>query len=214
MPKVDTQIEYWNRIGSGREFSHPIDVDLLATHLTPAARTLDLGCGYGRVAAVLWSRGFKSVIGVDPSDRMIARGRAEHPHLDLRVQAPGDLPFADHHFDAVLLFAVLTCIPQDDRQRALAAGIHRVLRPGGLLYLSDYGIQADERNVSRYIRDHARFGTYGVFEVDGGVIVRHHTREWLQDLFPGYETLHHTEVQVLTMNGNPARAIQFLLRKP
>ena len=48
------------------------------------------------------------------------------------------LPFADGQFDAVVLFAVLTCIADDAAQRDLIAELRRVLQPGGLLLVSDY----------------------------------------------------------------------------
>lgn len=44
---------------------------------------------------------------------------------------------------AFVLFAVLTCIPLDGEQRDLVREISRVLRPGGLLYISDLLLNRD-----------------------------------------------------------------------
>ena len=57
------------------------------------------------------------------------------------------LPCGDQSIDAVLLFAVLTCIASDDAQKNLLREFKRVLRPGGLLVISDYPLQTDERNL-------------------------------------------------------------------
>jgi ubiquinone/menaquinone biosynthesis C-methylase UbiE len=76
------------------------------------------------------------------------------------------------------LFAVLTYIPSDDDQRVLLAEVRRVLRPEGILYISDLLINTDLRNLERYERDADQFGVYGVFELPEGVIVRHHREEW------------------------------------
>src|ERR1051326_4217048 len=88
----------------------------------------------------------------------------------------------DHSFHAVLLFTVLTCIPEDDGQRALLAEIRRVLRPGGLLYISDLLINSDARNVERYQGHAEEYGMYGVFELPQGAVVRHHQEEWIKQL--------------------------------
>ncbi len=50
---------------------------------------------------------------------MIERGRKEFPYLDLQVKKDADIAFPDDTFDAVILFAVLTCIIRDEEQEAL-----------------------------------------------------------------------------------------------
>ena len=142
--------DYWNRVAESKTFHHPLDVDRVRMLVTPAASILDVGCGYGRTLAQLADLGYHRLVGVDTAAGMIARGRRLHPDLDLRVIAPGPLPFPDVSFGAAFLVAVLTCIPADDDQRALVAEIRRVLRPGGVLYVSDLLLAADERNVARY----------------------------------------------------------------
>ena len=52
-------------------------------------------------------------------------------------------------FDAILLLAILTCIPDDQGQALLIAGLRRLLRPGRVLY-SDMPLQSDRRNLTRY----------------------------------------------------------------
>ena len=55
---LDFQIDYWNRIGPTKPFAHPVNLARLQELLDPASRILDFGCGYGRVAGLLWSRGY------------------------------------------------------------------------------------------------------------------------------------------------------------
>jgi len=64
----------------------------------------------------------------------------------------------------------------------LLAEVRRVLRPGGILYISDLLINTDVQNVERYERHANEFGVCGVFELSEGVIVRHHRKEWIERL--------------------------------
>ncbi|MDQ2975493.1 MAG: class I SAM-dependent methyltransferase [Acidobacteriota bacterium] len=214
MQDIPSQISYWDRVASEKRFSHPLRVDWLLKHFkNPEARVLDYGCGYGRTLADLSAAGFKNLFGVDFAEAMLARARVE-------VRGPGlirndgrDLPFKSESFHAVLLFAVLTCTPEDHEQRLLLAEAERVLRPGGLLYLSDVLVNDDARNRERYERDAGRYDCYGIFELPEGVVVRHHTREWIEKITGRFERLEYEPFDVTTMNGNLSAAFQYLGRK-
>ncbi len=214
MGSLDRQTDYWNRVANEKEFTHPLSLDRIRPLLSDTARILDYGCGYGRSCHGLWQAGFRNTVGVDISEEMIRRGRGLYPELTLEVLRSQSLPFPDGAFDAVLLFAVLTCIPADSGQKEVLSDIFRVLRPGGILYVSDYPMQADRRNEQRYAQYEKKYGMLGVFEVAGGAIVRHHTREWVRYLLSQFQEIGTDEMTVLTMNGNPARIFQWLGRKP
>jgi SAM-dependent methyltransferase len=205
---------YWGGEATAKTFSHPVNLEWLRPHLPLDAWVLDYGCGYGRVLDLLHRVGYRNLVGVDASAGMIDRARTLYPHLDLQQIDPPHVPYADGHFDAVLLFAVLTCIPGDADQQALLRELYRVVRPGGLLYVSDYPLQTDARNLARYARFAEQCGSYGVFEVSAGVAVRHHRREWIDGLLAAWERIAVANIQVVTMNGNPADGFQWLGRKP
>lgn len=209
----ESQIAYWNHEGATKTFTHPVNMDWLQEYLTPEARILDCGCGYGRVAAMLSQQGYQ-VIGVDSAAAMIEKALRLHPTLSFQQIAPPNVPFDDSFFDAAVLFAVLTCIPSDDDQRAVVNELHRVVRPGGLLYISDYWLQADQRNRDRYTQYEGQYRTYGVFEVSEGVAVRHHSRQWIASLLGDWEQITASDIQVVTMNGNAALGFQWLGRRP
>lgn len=144
---------------------------------------------------------------------MIVALRREHPDLNFSVVDGDLLPYADESFDAVLLFAVLTCIPTDAGQRELMAQISRVLKCGGLLLISDYPLQTDARNVERYAAFAQEFGAYGTFRLPDGGVVRHHPREWFAELLHGYSIREEIDMDATTMNGNPARIVQIWARR-
>jgi SAM-dependent methyltransferase len=203
---------YWDQVAEEKTFTHPLNAAWLGCWVAPGARILDYGCGYGRVLGDLAALGYRNAAGVDRSPAMIERGRREHPELDLRVIEADTAPFADGTFDVVLLFAVLTCIASDDDQRALVGDIMRLLKPGGLIYLSDMPLQTDARNRARYDAGAARFGAYGVFETEDGGVLRHHTEAHFDALLAGFEPVARETLAIRTMNGNPATAVQILAR--
>jgi hypothetical protein len=108
---------------------------------------------------------------------------------------------------------VLTCIPDEDSQKKLITRLTQLLNPNGLIYVSDYPLQTDQRNIERYEKFASIYSTYGIFETSDGAVVRHHDRDWLALLLSGFDPIQSAEIDVHTMNGHPARAIQWLMRK-
>jgi ubiquinone/menaquinone biosynthesis C-methylase UbiE len=100
----------------------------------------------------------------------------------------------------------------DDAQQKLLREFKRVLRPGGLLVVSDYPLQTDERNVSRYEKFATELGGYGRFRLPDGAVLRHHPREWLESLLTEFRVEEWLERDAQTMNGNPARIAQVWAR--
>jgi SAM-dependent methyltransferase len=207
----ESQTSYWNQEGTAKTFSHPVNMGWLRNYLKADARILDYGCGYGRVATLLYEEGYQQVVGVDPASGMIEKARRLHPQLSFQQISRPNVSFADGFFDAVILFAVLTCIPGDDDQRAVVDELQRVTRPGGLLYVSDLWLQTDERNRRRYAQ-FEKSRPYGVFELSEGVAVRHHSREWIAALLCQWEPITQSDIRVTTMNGHDAAGFQWLGR--
>ena len=209
-----SQTDYWNRVANEKRFSHPLRANWLLRYLkNPRAKLLDYGCGYGRTLAELAEAGYQNLAGVDFSEVMLARAQPAVPFAQLVRNDGHGIPFKNECFDAVLLFAVLTCIPDSDEQRSLLAEVKRVLRPGGLLYVSDLLVNNDRRNRERYERDARKFKCYGVFELPEGVVVRHHQKEWIDEVTSPFEQLEFERFTVTTMNGNASAAFQYLGRK-
>ena len=212
--RLDFQVDYWNHIGPTKPFAHPVNVDQLSRLLSPHSRILDYGCGYGRALGLLHARGFSNLIGVDPASAMVAAAQQNCPTIAFAVLDDyRHVPFADASVDAVLLFAVLTSVPTNNGQRAIISEITRLLRPNGLLYISDMFLQTDSRNLERYTEGEKKHGIYGVFDLSEGVTVRHHDRNWIETLTEDFEVLSLEEITVHTMNGNPAAAFQCFGRK-
>ncbi|WP_323121744.1 class I SAM-dependent methyltransferase [Burkholderia alba] len=99
------------------------------------ADVVDLGCGYGWFCRWAAEHGAASVLGIDVSEKMLARAAATTPHTSVRYRRADletlDLP--DAAFDLVyssLAFHYIEHLP------ALFATLHRALAPGGTLLFS------------------------------------------------------------------------------
>lgn len=206
---------FWETTGSAKTFTHPLDPALLDAYVPRSARVLDYGCGYGRLTAELAGLGYRDVRGVDVSAALIARGRREHPELDLMRWAGFPLPFEEGSFDAALLFAVLTCVPRDEDQSAIVGELGRLVRPGGVLYLSDVPVQDDALNQGRYARFVGRYGTFGVFETPDGGVFRHHPPSRLRGLVraAGFSVVAERTGSVGTLDGRTAQRLQIIARR-
>lgn len=213
MNDLDHQSSYWNKVADKKNFTHPINLNRMRELLSPESSILDYGCGYGRTCAQLKEAGFNNVTGVDISTEMIKRGHASYTGLDLRTISDGPLPYPDHTFHACTLFAVLTCIPTNTGQLELIDELSRVLQPGGILYLSDYPLQEDSRNIRRYRRFESEFGTLGVFRLSDGGVVRHHDIAWLHTLLEPFDLIQEEYLDAPTMHGNRSTITQIFAGK-
>lgn len=209
MIDLNSQYEYWNTTGTQKSFAHPLNLRRVRQWMSDEGCLLDFGCGYGRVLGELYKEGYDKLIGLDFSPAMIAAARAQYPEIAFEQIQSLTIPLPDASVDGVLLFSVLTCIPTDEGQRELLREVNRVLSRGGLLYISDLWLQTDERNVTRYERDEQKYGVYGVFDLPEGVTVRHHDPKWIETLTSDFTTVALDEIEVVTMNGNPASAFQW-----
>jgi ubiquinone/menaquinone biosynthesis C-methylase UbiE len=100
-------------------------------------RVLDWGCGWGQMTALLRQAGIDAVAfdyraDLDaPTTEPLRRFPEIEAHLS---SEPVQLPFDDDSFDTVLSCGVLEHVPDPDGS---VAELVRVLRPGGMLYISN-----------------------------------------------------------------------------
>jgi SAM-dependent methyltransferase len=95
----------------------------------PGRRTIEVGCGEGRVARDLAARGH-DVVGVDASPAMVAHARQADPGGGYLVADAARLPFPDACADLVVAYNSLMDV--SDMPAAVAEAA-RVLEPGGRL---------------------------------------------------------------------------------
>ncbi len=158
--------------------------------LTDSSRILDLATGTGDLAIrVARHAPGVSVVGIDPSERMLEVGQRKLERLGLegRIKLEvGDaqrLPFADRSFDGVCIAFGIRNVP--DRSRALAE-MARVTRPGGRIAILE--LSEPRGNVLGAL---ARFHVHTVVPWLGSVLSGSREYRYLQRsiaAFPPAET--------------------------
>jgi ubiquinone/menaquinone biosynthesis C-methylase UbiE len=97
----------------------------------PGDRVLDVGSATGAIAHFLSTLGCETV-GVDLSERGVARARERFPGLRFEVADASALPFGDASFDKVVAADVTEHLGEETLRGALREA-RRVLVPGGTL---------------------------------------------------------------------------------
>ena len=181
--------DYWNKVADEKNFSTPFQIEILSKYINKTMKILDVGCGYGRTLRELYDRGYRNLIGIDFSSKMIDRARLLNPNISFEVSNGKKLDFEDNSIDCVILLAVLTCIIDEDSQKALIREIHRILKNGGILYINDFLVNDSDMYLKRYERYKDTYSQYGIFETDDGGVFRHHSEEYLDELLSDYDCL-------------------------
>ena len=211
--KIHDQKKYWDKVAEEKEFPTPFQMEEFKKYVSKEMKILDVGCGYGRTLNELHNQGYNNLTGIDYSQGMINRGLRLYPHLNLIKNGGDKIPFPDNEFDAVLLIAVLTSSYKGEDQENLISEISRVLKDDGILYVNDYLINQDKRNLKRYDAYKDKYGTYGVFELPEGAVFRHHTKEHILKLTKDFKGLIFKNKVYDTMNGHKSNGFYYILKK-
>jgi SAM-dependent methyltransferase len=125
----------------------------------PNGRTLDLGCGEGRLSRDLKALGH-DVVAVDGAPTMVSAVREADPELEVHLADAGSLPFGDASFTCVVALMSL----QDIDELSGAIGeVARVLTRGGVFCaaivhpLSSSGTFVDDTPESAFLIEGSYF---------------------------------------------------------
>jgi arsenite methyltransferase len=97
------------------------------------SRILDAGCGMGATLRHLAQTRRLAVVGVDSSETMLAAARSHSGEIPLVCATLERLPFGTACFDGV----ICECVLSQTAFTTVLAEFQRVLRPDGLLLVSD-----------------------------------------------------------------------------
>lgn len=127
--------------------------------LKPGETVVDLGCGTGEYT--LWmAEAFCTVVGIDESDRMLAKARSKPSPRGQVYWVKGNLrhlPWPSARFDAGLMQVVLEFV---DRPQRILHEAMRVIKPGGRLVI---GFIQDTGPWARHYRARAQMDSASIY---------------------------------------------------
>ena len=130
------------------ELNWPTFLELLPA---PGRRTLDVGCGEGRVGRELAAVGHR-VAGIDSSESLVSLARDAGGYEELVCRRAEHLPWTDDSFDLAIAFMSLHDM---DDPVAVIEEIARVLVPGGLLCVATvHPLNRSRGSLADYFAEH------------------------------------------------------------
>ncbi len=125
--------DVWAEIGNDPPWAWEWRRGLLSREVSAGERVLDLGCGAGHFLSLIRRRQ-ADPIGVEISERALARARAREPEAETHLlAADGSIPLQHGSIDLVWCSEVLEHVADVGQ---LLNEVRRVLRPGGRLLVT------------------------------------------------------------------------------
>ncbi len=126
------------------------ETDILSELLPlKGAKVLELGCGKAEKTRFV-SQNAASVLALEVDKVQLAKNQAIHDLPNVRFEYGGaeNIPAANASFDIVLMFKSLHHVPVDQMDTAFSE-IRRVLKPGGIIYISEPVYAGDLNEIIR-----------------------------------------------------------------
>lgn len=204
----------------GKETPSTVELgELFFNNVPVGAKILDFGCAWGRIGFELQKKGY-NVSGFDINENSIeyATEHADETNikydekLDFITANALNLPYKENSFDACIMQAFLTTITSIEERNRVIREASRILVPGGILYLADFGQNwKNPLYRERYLRDYSSTGEKGTFLVteDGKAggkelfLVHHYSLNELKQLIKNeFDLKEIQETNFKTFHGN------------
>jgi ubiquinone/menaquinone biosynthesis C-methylase UbiE len=122
------------------------------------AKILELGCGRAELTRLIATHGVDrhiTALEVDEIQHALNLEITDLPNVSFKLAGAQEIPAADATFDIALMFKSLHHVPAELMLPALRE-IHRVLKPGGVLYVSEPIFAGDFNDILRLFHNEER----------------------------------------------------------
>jgi SAM-dependent methyltransferase len=147
--------------------------------------------------------GYVNIIGYDTSFGMIERGRIENPDLDLRHNETFELSEPSESFDAAIVAAVFTSLPDESLRVLVLKEMNRLLNKDGILILSEF------------LRDARRqYDVNGCFVSKIGIRMKHFYESEISSMLHGWNIIHFESVKTKSICRSIVPAVHVIAHSP
>ncbi|WP_162896491.1 class I SAM-dependent methyltransferase [Cysteiniphilum halobium] len=131
----------------------------IAQYLKDCHAVLDIGCGGGNTAQIIYQKGINDIWGIDPSPYLLKHAALDYPHIKF-IQGIGEsLPFIDERFDGLSACYVLHEIPPKYIKKLIAEA-SRVLKKGGVFVIAEPSPVQYQDKTWQLFKNHGIKGVY------------------------------------------------------
>lgn len=116
---------------------------------------LELGCGKAQMTRLIATNGHDRKITATEVDQIQHRKNLlieDLPNTTFVIAGSEDIPFRDDSFDVIFMFKSFHHVPVELMDKALKE-VSRVLKPGGVVYISEPVFEGDFNDVLRLFHD-------------------------------------------------------------
>lgn len=145
---VEEYIEYFKTKKLNGKVQFQKEIDFICSKLDNCARILDVGCAIGDYPKYLTEKCNNQfdVIGIDSSKNMIEVAKKNAPKANFEVMDIRQLEFEEETFDAIICFATLIHVNDNDCVKILDR-FDKILRKDGLIAINVMEWLKDEKEI-------------------------------------------------------------------
>jgi ubiquinone/menaquinone biosynthesis C-methylase UbiE len=148
----------------------------IAQQLRDCQSVLEIGCGSGKLSGAVAAGGVPDVWGIDASPYQLLLALRRFPGIKFVHGVAERTPFADGRFDGIAVCFVFHELPTEI-QDAVLAEMHRLLRPGGRIVISEPSPeQLHNRSFVSLWRRHGWRGVY--FRMLATFVTEPYVEQW------------------------------------
>ena len=100
------------------------------------SKILDIGCGFGYFLKFLFKKNYKNIIGIDPDKNLL---KAIPKKIKTYSYYGNKTKFRNNSFDVIFIYMVLHHLHNDKEYYETVNEIHRILKPNGLVFITEPG---------------------------------------------------------------------------
>jgi len=169
-------------------------------------RILDLGCGTGRHTLYLLQQNFE-VYACDYSENALRIAKQIAPNVEFRKCDMASLPYENGFFDGILCHFVIQHGKINKIKKAIFE-MHRVLKNGGILYLSVPSTKHPEYLTGEEIEKNTKIN---IDAIDGSVPHHYFTISEIKELFGNFKILKVEHVEFPSERDPNKKAAAYIL---